>query len=55
MSAYQKCKGAGLSGLVELSELSSVPIRTLQNWHNKKPVLFDVIVSGSALKKASIC
>jgi hypothetical protein len=51
MTANQSAKMAGLSGLAELSELSGMPKRTLDDWTKTRPVLFDVILMGCKVKK----
>jgi len=48
----EKCKQAGLSGLLELSSLSGVSEQTLINWNKNKPDLFKLLIQGAvSLKK----
>ena len=37
--------------IADLSELTLVPYRTLQDWKKKKPVLYDLLVTGAAFKR----
>ena len=47
MTPSQQCKEAGLDSLAELVRITEVSERTLINWHNNKPVLFNVVVIGA--------
>jgi len=47
MTPSEQCKQAGLKNLNELSELTTVSVRTLQNWHENKPMLFEVVIYGA--------
>ena len=48
----KQAKQAGLNSLAELSEISHVPVRTLQDWFNNYPQRFNFVCSGAALVKA---
>jgi len=50
MTPSQKTKASGLK-LVEVSNLTGVSIQTLTNWYKNKPKLFNVVLSGSVVKK----
>ena len=52
MTPSKKAKQAGLNGLAELSEISHVPVRTLQDWFNNYPKRFNFVCNGAALVKA---
>lgn len=45
----EQCKSAGLKGLADLSEISSVSPRTLINWHKDKPQLFATVLAGAVV------
>lgn len=51
MKASDKVKAAGLKSLNELKSISGVSTRTLQDWNNKKPLLFEVVLKGAVVKK----
>lgn len=51
MNASQKAKAAGLKSLDELVEISGESRQTLNNWHNKKPVKFELVLKGAIVKK----
>lgn len=46
MSASDEAKKAGLSGLVEVTEVTGVSKQTLINWYNDKPQLFNTVILG---------
>jgi hypothetical protein len=46
MTASQSAKSAGLKSLAEVVELTGVSHQTLNNWHNDKPKLFAVVLTG---------
>jgi hypothetical protein len=47
MSASKKAKQSGLASLKEMSELTKVPITTLNDWRKTKPITFDVLLVGA--------
>mgnify|MGYP003663791340 CR=1 FL=1 len=51
MTPSTQVKAAGLNSLAELSEISHVPVRTLQDWFNNYPQRFNFVCSGAALIK----
>lgn len=51
MTPAKKVRSCGLSGLDEMSELSTRPKPTLITWFTTKPELFDVVLSGCIVKK----
>ena len=46
MKPAQAAKAAGLESLAQMSLISGVDTRTLQNWHYQKPKLFNVVAVG---------
>ncbi len=52
MTPSKQAKQAGLNSLAELSEISHVPVRTLQDWFNNYPQRFNFVCIGAALVKA---
>lgn len=55
MTASEKAKKAGLKNLGEVVELTKQSRQTLNNWHNDKPELFNVIIAGCvSLKQQNI-
>ena len=53
MTPAKKVKSCGLTGLDEMSKLSTRPVSTLTTWFTTKPELFDVVLSGCVVKKLS--
>ena len=51
MTPSKKAKQAGLTSLAELSKISHVPTRTLQDWFNNYPERFEFACNGAALVK----
>lgn len=51
MTPSQQAKAAGLKSLRELSDISGVSTRTLENWHKRNPQRFAVILAGAVLWK----
>ena len=51
MKPAQTAKSAGLKSLDEMSELSNVKIRTLQNWHKSNHQLFNIVAMGCVMLK----
>lgn len=51
MTPSKQAKQAGLTSLAELSEISHVPVRTLQDWFNNYPQRFTFVCMGAALIK----
>ena len=51
MTTSEKCKAAGLKSLAELSEITTKPVRTLQQWSDKNPVFFEIVLIGAVHKK----
>ena len=51
MTPSKQAKQAGLNSLAELSEISHVPTRTLQDWFNNYPERFEFACNGAALIK----
>lgn len=51
MTPSKQAKQAGLTSLAELSEISHVPIRTLQDWFHNYPKRFNFVCIGAALVK----
>ena len=45
-TAAKQAKAAGLKSLNEASEISGVSVRTLNDWHKNKPLLFRVVIAG---------
>lgn len=46
MTASQQAKAAGLKSLAQVSEITGISFQTLNNWHNKRPELYRVIIAG---------
>ena len=46
-------KNAGLKSLNEVSQISGVSLQTLSNWHKNKPALFEVVIAGCVVKRAT--
>jgi len=46
MTASQQAKLSGLNNLNAISKLTGVSPQTLNNWYNKKPLLFKIVVAG---------
>lgn len=46
MTASETAKALGCKSLAQVSEISQVPIRTLQDWSKSKPVLFKLVCVG---------
>ena len=53
MKPSEKCKLAGLKSLAELSQISGESVQTLNNWHKKKPRVFELVLRGAAMEKLS--
>ena len=53
MTPSKQAKQAGLTSLAELSEISHVPVRTLQDWFNNYPQRFNFVCNGAALIKGT--
>ncbi len=53
MKPSEKCKAAGLKSLLELSEITSESVQTLNNWHKNKAKLFELVLRGAAMQKLS--
>lgn len=51
MKPSEQAKKAGLSGLIELSEITATSEQTLNNWSKNKPKLFAAVVAGAAIIK----
>ena len=51
MKPAQTAKAAGLNSIAEMSELSGVKIRTLQNWHYQNNQLFHIVAIGCVAVK----
>ena len=51
MTPSKQAKEAGLSGLKEMADMTGKTVRTLQNWFNDEPKLFNVAVAGCAAIK----
>ena len=51
MKPAQTAKAAGLNSITEMSELSNVKIRTLQNWHKSNHQLFHIVAMGCVMWK----
>jgi len=53
MTGSEYCKQEGLESLVELSNISTVPVPTLNRmWHNKRYV-FECLVAGAVSIKSN--
>lgn len=50
-SAAAFCKRNGLTSLSELSAISQVPIRTLQDWYKSRSAAFTLLVEAAASNK----
>ena len=48
----QKCKAAGLKGMVELVEITGKCRRTLINWSKADPLLFEIVLRGAWVTKS---
>ena len=53
MKPSEKCKAAGLSGLAELVEITGKCSRTLINWNKADPLLFEIVLRGAVVAKAT--
>ena len=51
MTPSQQAKAAGLKSLAELSQISTIPVRTLNHWHEHKTVAFAVMLAGAVAIK----
>ena len=51
MKPSEKCKAAGLKGLVELSEISGASPQTLINQSRDKPKVFKLLLIGAVTSK----
>jgi len=51
MTASQKAKAAGLKNLDELVDISGESRQTLNNWHKKKPLKFELVLKGAVVKR----
>jgi len=52
LTAGKACNNAGLSGIIELSELSGKPQRTLYDLFNNNRLEFNLLVYGAVVKRA---
>jgi len=52
MTPSHQCKASGLKSLAELSRISTIPVRTLNGWHENKPIAFRVMIAGAVAIKA---
>lgn len=50
-TASERAKDLGIKNLKEVSELSGVSTQNLNNWLDKKPDLFEVVLLGCVEKK----
>lgn len=46
MTASKQAKTLGAKSLKQVSEVSGVPVRTLHDWYEDKPDLFETVVVG---------
>ena len=46
MTPSSKAKQAGLNSLAQVSGLTGVSTQTLNNWHERKPKLFNIVLIG---------
>ena len=53
MTPSKQAKQAGLTSLAELSEISHVPVRTLQDWFHNYPQRFKFTCEAAALVKGN--
>tara|TARA_R100000951_G_scaffold55160_1_gene46333 strand:+ start:2048 stop:2251 length:204 start_codon:yes stop_codon:yes gene_type:complete len=49
----EQCKAAGLKGLKHLAEIVQESEQTLNNWSKNRPDLFEVIILGAVVKRAT--
>ncbi|MFK5950600.1 MAG: hypothetical protein QM500_17750 [Methylococcales bacterium] len=54
MKPSECCKLVGLKSLVEMSDITSESVQTLNNWFNKKPIIFDLILRGIVMEKQAL-
>jgi len=46
MTPSQQAKSVGLKSLTQVSQITSVSLNTLTNWHRDKPELFRIVLLG---------
>ena len=49
MTPSQQAKEAGLKSLAQASEMSTIPVRTLQDWHKNYPKRFEFVLLACGL------
>ena len=49
-TAAETAKSAGLKSLAQVALMTGKPVRTLNNWFNDEPKLFDIVIAGCAQK-----
>lgn len=52
IKAGKACQSAGLSGIIELSQLCGKPVRTLYDLFNNNRLEFNLLVYGAVVKRA---
>ncbi len=50
MTPSKQCKAAGLKSLAQLSKITETPVRTLQDWHRDRPIVFRMLVSQATIE-----
>lgn len=50
-SASKKAKEGGLASLREMSEITGVPVTTLNDWSKTRQKTFNILIFGSMKKK----
>ena len=50
MKCSEQVKLAGLKSLRQFSEITSVPVTTLQDWHRNKEKLFKMLLDSASLE-----
>lgn len=52
MTPKKTCQAFGLESVTELAQAVGKPPRTVQNWFNSEPALFNAVLLGVAVQKA---
>jgi len=50
MKCSEQVKNAGLKSLRQFSEITGVPVTTLQDWHRNKEKLFKMLLDSASLE-----
>ncbi len=54
MTPSKQAKAQGLKSLAQVGEISKVKVRTLDNWFNYKPELFEIVLLGCKVKLSGV-